>query len=1020
MAISAQTNVPQLPPLKIVTVAQHYTYLWPAVKKKLRGRIVETKGKASVGKILGGGPVGLVVWKEEFLNQYPELRAYNVYREEVERGEHSKVTEYRFVFRPKASQAEDNSMQTQQYYQAGATWLCDRLLRSSPFLVALNRTFVQEGRNLKLLSLCYYTLLHQTIDFSEYLHFCADTRLAWQGSMTEYDINALLQEISDVDLSHFFAQLQSLCARRATRRDRFYALELNYPHDLTRKMQKSTVNLSTNNPQLDKELRRLLKDPALNTAAMQSFLQRWADLQDEHALVVFNALNGIPHLFHTYHDEDFSLPELCSFLRAQALPDDKARSLVLSLELNAMGQKSKSREGRSYGSTATSSNEFLRIVDEDNDSDSAVTAILQEQTQPSAQELVQRNLYSLGSVSGLGGIEGLKDESKEELNLGSNTISGASRLRSQRAKDEGVTPSSIELNDSGSVHAQLRTLSASEALGSKVSTRTSNSFMAARAHGLEDPQAQKQVLWVTSRKERMLATLRYFLQQQLGFLWVVPEAHSIFQHLMQRHSEQLIAIDHYDSELQYFSLSFKLNQHYPEYDVSASSDSHAGVGANSAGLFAGKSRFLPRKMLSPLYVHLLLDLKPLFALKDRIESQSEDYDAEDLEADAFDSDDEDLDLLDTGDAKHYFWQSDKVLRASTQGELTLSDEQCSILDSIQELLERHLKRAQDTPLSHYMATHAPTPEDDDLETAAGSSYSAPQAGEETDADDFFDVPDDDDAVSSTAQNEIDTDDDADDFFAVGDDDDFEASTSKTEDSDDTAPLRPSSHYLRTGEVDPKLLAKAGVDLGYDSSILDFEDDEDEDDTPLGLSSQESARLQRYLKQILHSKVAIQCGAVKVLVSNRVDSAQEARSAAHYLQLGNQAFDLMSLDVFKSELARLNPLTVDAKPALQQLLRGKNFVLFLALSMHFMLQAALDEKDRQYGSQILRQRLNIRNVPQYLEALQRIVAERRDTGFVYPSINQDQRALLEYLNVTTPSHETFTDSSSDTEVRLARL
>ena len=44
MAISAQTNVPQLPPFKVVTVGKNYTYLWPTVRKKYQGRIIDAKG----------------------------------------------------------------------------------------------------------------------------------------------------------------------------------------------------------------------------------------------------------------------------------------------------------------------------------------------------------------------------------------------------------------------------------------------------------------------------------------------------------------------------------------------------------------------------------------------------------------------------------------------------------------------------------------------------------------------------------------------------------------------------------------------------------------------------------------------------------------------------------------------------------------------------------------------------------------------------------------------------------------
>ena len=172
-------------------------------------------------------------------------------------------------------------------------------------------------------------------------------------------------------------------------------------------------------------------------------------------------------------------------------------------------------------------------------------------------------------------------------------------------------------------------------------------------------------------------------------------------------------------------------------------------------------------------------------------------------------------------------------------------------------------------------------------------------------------------------------------------------------------------------------------------------------------------------QLLHSKEAVKSGSLQILVTDQLANPQEALQAANYLKIGTRAFDLMSFDVFKTEQAQLNPLTMEFKPSLKQLLRGKNFVIFLALSLHIMLQASLNERDRQYGSSLLRQRLNIKNVPQYLQSLQKIVAERKDNGFTYKELPQELRSLLGYLNVATPSHEVFSDSASDTEIRLAR-
>ncbi|HIX56182.1 MAG TPA: hypothetical protein H9850_01765 [Candidatus Anaerobiospirillum pullistercoris] len=1014
MAISAQTNVPQLPPFKVVTVGKNYTYLWPTVRKKYQGRIIDAKGTSSVGKIKGGGQTGLVVWKDEFIAEHPELLAYNVYREEVTTGEHSTTVEYRFVFRPKEGVATANSMQVQQYYQAGATWLCDQLLQSSPLLVAMNRCFMDDNRNLKLLALSYYTLLHHTIDFSEYLHFCADTRLAWQSSMTEHDINALLQDISDVELNHFFATLQSLCARRQNRNSRYYALDLVYPHNLTTQLRTGQLTLTTNFSALDRELRKLLKDPALNSTQKQNLLRRWVQTQeDSGALLIFNAQSGMPHLFNTFQTDLYSLEELCSFLRYQSLPQEQAKQQVLSLALDSKNELEGTKYARTYG-LSPRENFFVKAASEDEGDTSS--RLREKSSTVAAAEKVQLSLNSLGSNSGLGSIQGLTDQ-KTELN-NHNSDQAAKRLN----RDSSSLSHSVDLNDSGLAQSTLRTLSASEAL--KQNQGGVSSIVSSRVNSLglsfgdEDAKTATETILVTARNQQMINTLRYLLQQKQSFLWTIPAEHQIFKHLLQRHERQMLLLNNYNAEQQCFCLTFDLNQHYPEYDVSSER-----VAGTTGGLFTGQSRFLPRKMLASLHVHLIFDLKPLLALKEQQESLSEDY-AVDGELNS--SPDEDImDFIGSEDSPtSHFWNSSQVLRASTQGTIDLNDEQCAALDSIMELLERHVTRSSNTALATYMASTAAYDKEMEAKQAHswGDSNVAPameHLADDSDSfldvpddseEDFFSVPDDDDAPTADMDNSADVakadDTDADDssFLDIANDDDNE-------------PLEPSSYYLSTGEIDLQSLS-ARVDANhYDSEILDFED-EDEPQF-IGLSAQESARIQRYLMQLLHSKEAVKSGSLQILVTDQLANPQEALQAANYLKIGTSAFDLMSFDVFKTEQAQLNPLTMEFKPILKQLLRGKNFVIFLALSLHIMLQASLNERDRQYGSSILRQRLNIKNVPQYLQSLQKIVAERKDNGFTYKELPQELRSLLGYLNVATPSHEVFSDSASDTEIRLAR-
>lgn len=1081
MAISVSTNVPQLPPLKVVTVNKRYHYLWLSNKKKYQGRIADSKIGVSVGKIVGDLPTGLVAWKQDFIDQYPELKAYNVYREEVITGELSTNTEYRFVFRPKTGTAKTNSMQTPQYYQAGATWMCDHILRNTPFLAALNRTFRTDQRNLKLLSLAYFTLLHHSIDFSSYLYFCADTRLAWQGSMTEFDINELLQGISDVDLSCFFASLQTLCARRSNRKTRYYALEVSYPHELTEQMRSNAITLSTNFAPLDKELRKLVKNPHVNISQDRMWLQRWSHFQDDVILLVFNANSGIPHLCKGFHSKDFLLSELCAYLHKEAFPQEQAQQQMLSLAL----ERNRSLDKQAVYGVSERDESFVQVNKANASEQGSRTK--EKNSAIAIAKKVQATLGSLGSYSGLGGIKGLQsfDEGVMQHSGQPSTITSSKANSTSAVKGRGFQKSESDLlvsDEEKSINSfprlSVRSLRASAVLSSygqgvQVSHRS-------RELQGETRLTADEVVLVTAREQQIVSTLRYLLQQQQGFLWVAPPQHNIFKRLMSRHAQSLLDLSHYNVEQQCFSLSFALNQHYPEYDISverAANTTGAGagvvnrVGVNREGgatLFGDKSRFLPRKMLSPMYVHIVFDLKPLLDLKEQQESYSDeeelDYEFERKRLDFYQ--DEDLMEFMTSDSSHHrFWNSRHVMRASTFGSMELSDEQCVALDSIKELLERQLALPEEekSDLSPYISSLGEYEGGIDSNTyitgqeqlkGKNEGQAAKAKLDDLDEDDFFSVPDDDDFVPNSAVHAVsgsvvadDSDDssdlDEDDFFSVADDDDFVPNSpdhvhahaamnghdTDVEESevDAVEDFAPSLHYLRTGKVSPQALVQAGLKVNPNSVNSElFADDEDEDDFESEssgqsrLSSQEQARLQRYLNSLLKSDIAFKSGALRVLVSNRLEHANEAMQVAQQLHLSTRAFDLMSLDVFKVEQAHCNLMTMDFNPSVQQLLRGKNFIIFLALSLHFMVQAALQARDLQYGSTVLRERLHIKDVKQYLRLLQQIVAERTENGFVYRELPLEVRALLEYVHVTAPAHEVFSDTNSDTEVRLARI
>ena len=1069
MAISPTTNTPELPPLKVVTVGSKYYYLWTCTPQKYHGRIVYIKGKHSVGKIIGG-PTGLVVWKDEFLDQHPELRSYNVYREAITSGLHATSDDFRFVFRPKTGVADENSMQTTQYYQAGATWLCDHILASTPLLVALNRHFSLQGRHLKLLSLAYYTLLHHTIDFSQYVHFCADTRLAYPVSMTELDINSLLQEISDVELSHFFATIQSLVAKRQGYGDKYYALDIAYPNNLLYRLNTNRIELHTNDDALDQAIVKLYKEAQYSHSQTQNKLQRFAATQDDRLLLVVNQSTGLPHLFQSYREQQWTVAEMCSFWRAQALPHNiEPQFLSLAVSNNTLLLSSR------QGLVDAPRNDALTAQVRQENTTLATKHKSQHEKQESAlaqATRVQVALKSLGSITELGAINGLSDSVGQD---GTST-------------DNGVTQSLFAENTTNvrRVHVKQGSVAATDTVvASQFTTpalRPSDVLSPQQLQVTRD-QGKKELLVVTSRTQPIVSYFRELLRQGQQFLWVIPCEQRLFGRMLQRYQDSLLHWQHYESEHLRFALTLQLNQRF----VSADALSILRGSSESAT----KHRPAIRKEATPLYIHVVFDLQTLLECKEAQERREEGEErTEEIEHQriAMLQDEELMEFADVNEHYGHFWQSYKVQRPATTAEVHLSDTQCIALEHVEQLLQKYaLSHNAQAPVVHAnLSSFVDVPLEASLEEAAKSRAAAKKKNEDhslfaeaDDAADFFGVADDDDeprrtstatanqpaATAESAETSnageddflgVADDGDESDFFGVADDDDDKeplapsaspvnqlASAEGSNDTGDAgeddffavaddddgkelepSPQMPSETYLRTGKIGvaATIAENKALQAAADSKdMVSF--DEDEDDTapaaPQPLSDREQSRLWQLLQQLISSKEARLSGALRIIVSDGVANVDEAMQAAQCLQTATQAFDLMSMDVFKIEQAQLNPVTLHFNQSLAQLQRGKNFLIFLALSMHYMVQAALLKRDQQYGSSTLRERLHIRSARDLLQRLQQIVGERQENGFAYAELTPEVRSLLEYLNIPAPTHETFSDAVDEKEVHLAQ-
>ena len=316
MAIS-NTNKPQLPNLSVAIVNGKYSYLWPYTTKIVNGRMVRTKGKKSVGSIQGGGQTGLVIWKEEFLAQYPELKAFDVYRVELKKGDQITPGEYEFVFVDKAKNSGLN--RRKDIFQAGATWVLDQLLANTPLLRALNNTFYKDQSASKIISLAYFVLLSRSLDFNNYINGVGSIRLPFPKALTERDINLFLKEISDVQIAKFFDELQYRYGERSSLSQQFYVIEHSYPNNLINNLVHGNKALSCSNNNLHNAIKKETQQARWRTAKVQNALSTMAHSLDDRAFSLVSSSNAMPLFSGTYNSRHFSLDEILLFCQHRVL-----------------------------------------------------------------------------------------------------------------------------------------------------------------------------------------------------------------------------------------------------------------------------------------------------------------------------------------------------------------------------------------------------------------------------------------------------------------------------------------------------------------------------------------------------------------------------------------------------------------------------------------------------------------------------------------------------------------------------
>ena len=572
MALSAKHNIPDLPPFKLITVLRHYTYLWPYTARVRFGRVTRVRDHQSAGKILGGGATGLVVWRDEFIAKYPELRGYNVYREEVESGSAATSVHYELVFKPREGEAEVNSFQTQQYYQAGATYSLDQIQQASPLLSALNHTFAPNYTGDKLLSLAYFSLLTGSLAFNDFLFFQADTRLPYPDALTERDINNLLSAVSDVDLANFNQELATRSARRLNRKSRLYALEVSLPHNMLTKLSEGKVKLYSNQADLDQVIARDVHDHRWKRSEQVAQLTRFSVSQDDRALILFNGSTGQTWGFHTFKSNDFSLRELSEFLTSSARPQRPEYERTLSPEQSEFAQALKNTREleQKTGYVDLSKPDRLARTRALNQSIELIGAL-----SPTGQEA--QALSSLGTLS------------HSDPTARRNAMLGAVRSHDLIVPEPASTS---VITAAGLVSKPPLVRSAQEKSNQDKPQHT----------GEPAP-----VVLVSRAPQDLIATLRHYNQQSQPVLFDLPLEHHVARYIKKHALERLLELGHYDYERQRFTLTIRLPHRFPEYDLSAK---YALCGNDPV---TKASVVRPQQLTYELVIHLVLDLEPLLA-----------------------------------------------------------------------------------------------------------------------------------------------------------------------------------------------------------------------------------------------------------------------------------------------------------------------------------------------------------------------------------------------------------------------
>ena len=194
-------EIPELPPMKVganTVRGRSYYYMQTYTHhydKTLKRNVRDSQ--KTVGTIANHQKYGLIIWRKEFLEQYPALEHFNVYKTE-------KGLEF------KAIEDEINKaipFQQVKKLLGGATWAINKALAQTGIGDALKEVFYKYRRDLKIASLINYMVIRQSCVMHNYEPFSKTHHLPWFKPLNDAQIHNLFKSITHDDLIHFFNAL---------------------------------------------------------------------------------------------------------------------------------------------------------------------------------------------------------------------------------------------------------------------------------------------------------------------------------------------------------------------------------------------------------------------------------------------------------------------------------------------------------------------------------------------------------------------------------------------------------------------------------------------------------------------------------------------------------------------------------------------------------------------------------------------------------------------------------------------